>query len=621
MSSSHGNLVALNRRLQSIIQIPTDQDHSIKLEEFDIDPTKPKYICAECAWTTSTNAGALAQHFTVKHTSRLKCPNCKRLCEDQEELEKHRLQKHRHLCLGCQRVFATLNECKHHEPCESQHRIAPTLEDGASSHTIIDQPIGGKAPASGQSILNRRGSIQSGSCPDPGCQLIFPDFDKLYEHYVGSHPLCLVYPGHPKPFKCPFCSKRYQHDRFIPGHVRTHKPKYSNAPGTGDAEDQEALIRESHVAMANKEYELRAEAKAHADRTSNDEEEGHLLPIKEEEGYSTPIEEEEEYSLILKNGVVYVDGGVEPENPNPEHSDQTDAQEPQRCREMMPIGLVLQASPADLPKYHPASETPSIVTVPQNPTAEPELSDSMDLDDDYPERFALEDDELPSRTSNLDSSIIAAQLADGIFHQSLSREIVRALQMQHFINVSEVVDLFTYFLDGHQRTYVLEQLASINLNQHDSSILEALHGTVFKALIDAWVDFKRLAIRFAPHLIMQANDKRTGSGKSVTWALLQYCLNIENMIYRNEVNIAHHFLRDPPLDDFVVTTEAPFPRLVDALAERVKNRIVHDPAIVFTNEVILREMSSYVKIVQMVFRPLYPLAAGYEPLWRELRLL
>lgn len=621
MSSSQGNLVALNRRLQSISQIPTDQDHPIKLEDFEIDPTKSKYVCAECAWTTSTNAGALAQHFTIKHNSRLKCSDCKRLCENREELEKHRLQNHRHLCLGCQRFFPTLNKCKHHEPCESQHRIAQATGDGTSSHTTVNQPMGERAPASGQSILNRRGSVQSGSCPDPGCQLTFPNFDTLYEHYVELHPLCIVYPGHPKPFKCPFCSKRYQHDRFIPGHVRTHKPKYLVVQGIGDAEDQEALIRESHVAMANRESQLRAEAQAHAERSSNDEVEGHLISIKAEEEYSTAMQEEEEYSPVFENGVVYINDGAESEDPITEQSDQTDVQEPQCFREMTPIGLVLQASPADLPKPHHITGIPSVRTGPKTPTAEPELSGSMDLDDDYPERFALDDNELPSRTSNLDSSIIATQLIDDIFHQSLSREIVHALQMQHFINVSEVVDLFTYFLDGHQRTYVLEQLASINLDQHDSSVLEALHGTVFKALIDAWVDFKRLAIRFAPQLIIEANVKGTGSGKSVTWALLQYCLNLENMIYRNKVNIAHHFLRDPPLDDLVVTTEAPFPLLVAALAERVKNRTVHDLAIMFTNEMILREMGEYVKTVQMIFRPLYPLAAGHESLWRELRLL
>lgn len=492
MSFSHGNLVALNRRLQSIIQTPTDQDQPIKLEEPETEPTEPRYICAECAWTTSTNAATLARHFTIKHTSRLKCPDCKCLCGNQEDFEKHRLQKHRHLCLGCHGFFPSVNTCRNHEPCEKQHSIAPTPEHGASSPTIIDQPVDGKAPASGQSMLNKRGSVQSGSCPDPRCELTFLDFDTLYEHYVGLHTLCIVYRGHPKPFKCPFCSKRYQHDRFLPGHVRTHKPKSPNSPGIGEAEDQEALIRQSHVAMANKESQLRAEAQAQAGRISSEE----------EEDYSISIRERDEYSLFFQDGVIYIDEGTPPENPTPDQSDHIEVQEPQLFRETTPIGLVLQAWPADLPSSHPTNETPSVRTTSWTPTAEPGLSDSMDLDDDYPERFALDDNEYPLRRSHLGSTIIAAQLVDGIFHQTLSREIIRALHMQHFVNVSEVVDLFTYFLDEQQRISVLEQLASIDVNQHDTSVLEALHGTVFKALIDAWVDFKRLAIRFAPQLII-----------------------------------------------------------------------------------------------------------------------
>ena len=621
MSSSQRSLVALTRRLQSLTQPPIDHEYPIKLEDIGISPTKPKYICAECAWTTSAHAAALASHFTVTHTSRRKCPRCDYFCKSREDLERHRLQKHRHLCLGCQRFFPTINEHRYHEPCASQPRIDPSTVHDASSHTIIDGPVGEKIPGSGQSILNKRGSVQSGSCPDPGCQRTFLDFATLYEHYVGLHPLCIVYLGHPKPFKCPFCSKRYQHERFIPGHVRTHKPKALDWPGTGEAENQEALLRRSRVAMAEREPALHAEAQPPADRTSGDEEEEHSTNIKLEEEHSTPIKEEEDCPLVFRDSMIYIDDGFEPISPLLEQAGRISEHEPQRFNEMTPIGLDLQASPADSRNLNPVNETPAVEVAVQSPSIKPELSDSMDLEHDYPESFALDDDELSSGNSTLDSKTIAAQLLDESFHRIFSREIVRALRMEHFINISEVVDLFNYFLDEHQRIFILEQVASIDLNQHDSNILEALHSTVFKTLIDAWVDFKRLAIRLAPQLIIQANNQRIGSGKSVTWALLQYCLNLENVIYRNQVNIAHHFLRDQPLDDFAITPNAPFPRLVAALAERVKNRTVHDISIVFTNEMILKEMLDYVRILQMVFRPLYPLAAGNEPLWRELRLI
>ena len=611
MSILHERLLALTRRLQSISQLSTDQDDIIELGDLDVDPTKSKYICAECAWTTSTNAGALARHTTLNHPSRLKCPDCKSLCEDQEELEKHRSQKHGHLCSGCQRFFATVNECEHHKSCERKHHILTKSKSDTSSHTRIDQVIGGNSPGRVQSFHNRKGSVQSGCCPGPGCPLTFLDFDTLYEHYVELHPLSVVDHGQSKPFKCPFCPKRYQHDRFIPGHVRTHKPKSLSVAGIGDAEDQEALIRQSHVALANRESQSRAEAQGRANHTSSDEEGESSMPIKEEE----------DLSPLLEDGAVYINEGVELEHPTAGHSDQTDLQEFQDPGETVPVGLVLNACPADLPRSHFANERSSVKITPETPTTKLELSDPMDLDDDYPDRFALDDDELPSTMSYPDSSIIAVQLSNDIFHQSLSHKIIRALKMQHFVNVNEVVDIFTYFLDEHQRLYVLKQLGSINLNQHDSDISIALHGTVFKTLIDAWVDFKRLAIRFAPQLIRQANKQRIGFGMSVTWALVQYCLNLESIIYRNAINIAHHFLRDPPLDNHVFTVHAPFPHLIAALADRVKNRTVHDPSIVFTNEMVLRGTRDYVKILQMIFRPLYPINAGHERLWRELRLL
>lgn len=590
MSSLPGKLADLNQRLQSITQLPNDQDSSEKVENVEINLTKSKYICAECAWTISTNAAALARHFTLKHAFHLKCPDCKSLCENQEGLEKHQSENHRYL----------LDEDKHHDPCESQHRVPATIGNEVISPTTSSPIIGRKASASVQSILNRKGSVQSRSCPDPECQLTFPDFNTLYEHYVASHPPYIIYSGHPKPFKCPFCQKRYQHGRFVAGHVRTHKPK---SLGTGDAEDQKTLIRQSHIAMAHRRSLSHPEARLQGDRTSSDD----------EVRYSVPVIQEEGYRLIVKDDFIYFNEGVEPESPIPERSNQTNVQESRRLQGATRVGLRLQACPEN--------ERLSIEAAFQTHNLESKLSESMDLDDGYPERFAFNEDNFASKTSTEDSSILAVQLPTEVFPQGLSREIIRALQLQHYVTVSDVADLFLYFLDDYHRMYVLNEIGSINPILDDSSILATLHGTAFKALLDTWIDFKRLAIHYAPQLVRQAHNQGAGLSKSVTWALLQYCINLETMIYRNEINIAHHFLRHPALENFILTTDAPFPHLIAALAERVKNRVDHDVSIVFTNETVLREMRDYVALLQMIFRPLYPIAAGHEKLWRELRLL
>lgn len=360
--------------------------------------------------------------------------------------------------------------------------------------------------------------------------------------------------------------------------------------------------------MANRQSQSHAGFQGQADRTLNDEE--CSIPIKEGD-----------YSLVLEGCAICIDIGIEKENPNTEQSDQTDVQESQRLRKTTPIGFVLQACPATSSDTHPANKRSSVSIIARTDIAEPELSDSMDLDDDYSERFALDDHELPSRTRSLDCSIVAAQICETMFHQGLSCEIIRALRMQHSVEVSEVVDLLTYFLDYHQRLFVLKQLGSIDPTRHDSDILEALHGTVFKDLLDAWIEFKRLAIRLAPQPMIQANDQGNGPTKSVTWALLQYCLKLEDVIYGSQVNIAHHFLRDPRLHNFVPTPDTPLPQLISAPADRVKKRIVDDPSTVFTNEMILRGVREYVELLQTTFKPLYPIAAGHEGLWRELRLI
>lgn len=598
MSSLPGKLADLNQRLQSITQLPSDPDSSEKVESAESDLNKSRYICAECAWTISTNAAALARHFTLKHAFHLKCPECKSLCDNQEGLEKQQSQNHTY----------PLDEGKHHDLCESQHCVPATIGNEVTSPTTGGPTIDRKGSTSVQNILNRKSSVQSGNCPDPECQLTFPDFNALYEHYVASHPPYIIFSGHPKPFKCPFCAKRYQHGRFVAGHVRTHKPK---PLGTRDAEDQETLIRQSHIAMAHRRSLSHPEAHIQGDRTSSDEEVGCSVPVIREEGYR----------LVIKDDVIYIDQGVEPESPILERLNQTNVQESRRLQGATRVGLRLQASPADSFSPGPENERLSVKVALQTHTLKPKLSESMDLDDNYPERFALNEDNFASITSTTDSNILAVQLPTEILPESLSHEIIRALQMQHHITVSEVADLFLYFLDDYHRMYALNEIGSINPNLDDRSILATLHGTAFKALLDTWIDFKRLAIRYAPQLVRQANNQGAGLSKSVTWALLQYSLNLETMIYRNEFNIAHHFVRHPPSDNLVLAADAPFPQLIAALTERVKNRIDHDASIVFTNEMVLRGTRDYVELLQMIFRPLYPIAAGHEKLWRELRLL
>ena len=632
MSSLHERLAALDRRLQVITRFATEQGASIKVEDCEIDSANSRYVCAECAWTVSTNASALAHHFTFVHTSHLKCLDCKSFGGNQKELKKHRSQKHRHLCLSCQKFFPTKDQCEHHEPCESQRHVAANTDADAPSPTTTDQSIYGKAPANLQSILNRKSSVQSGSCPDPACRLTFLDFNTLYEHYIKSHPFFIVWHGHTKPFKCPFCQKRYQHDRFIAGHVRTHKPK---SWSIRDAEEQESLIRQSHIAMAHGRSQSHAEAQVQKDHTSSDEEGEN----------SVPKAQEEDYSLLFHDGVVYIDEGLEPESPISEKSSQANMQESRRILEATPIGLVLQAHPSEPYNFHPTNERLSVKVALRPHTLGPNPSDPTNIEDDYPDRFALDEPELPPRIPNPSSSILSLHLSTSIFHQSLSHSILLALRMQHYVSSSEILDLFAHFLDPSQRLYIFNELANIHLDQDDRNVVASLHGTVLKPLLDAWLDFKVLGVRHAANHVLRANATTNNQGdgggggggggrkpsiaKSITMALLYYSQSLETLIHLNDdkttaiTSIAPHVLRSNFRSLPSATANPPFPHLIAALASRVKNRVVgHDAsAVEFTNEMVLRGTRDYVRMLQAVFRGLYPIGAGHEMLWRDLQLL
>lgn len=464
-----------------------------------------------------------------------------------------------------------------------------------------DQAIDNKAPANPQSIQNRKSSMQSESCPDPECQLEFFDFGALYEHYIKSHPHFILRHGHTKPFKCPFCPKRYKHDRYVFGHIKRHKRKSSSI---GSAEEQQTLIQESHDNMAHRMSQ--SHAKAHG-RTSSDDEGENSAP-------------KEGYSLLSDDGVVYIDEGVEPESSTSEQSSQANMQESRGLPKATPIGLILQAHPSEPYNSHPRNQTSSVKVALGSQTLEPNLSDQTDIDDDddYPEPFALDESELPTRTLSPSSGNLSLHLSTEIFHQTLSHSILFVLGMHHYISTSEIADLFTHFLDSSDRHYMYHDLSATPLDQDDSTVVASLHDTDLKDLLDAWVEFKILGIRFAPNRVLHATkdpEAKNRIAKSITMALLSYMQSLEDTIQR--ANDTPHVLHSAPLSPLPTM----FPQLVAALASRVKYRVVHDASSANATKILLNTTRDHIRILQKAFRKIYPIDEGYKEAWRALRLL
>lgn len=62
-------------------------------------------------------------------------------------------------------------------------------------------------------------------CPYPGCGLVCPDLHTLFNHYDGLRPLSICQPENAKPYKCPFCPKRYVRESYVQAHQNSsHRP-------------------------------------------------------------------------------------------------------------------------------------------------------------------------------------------------------------------------------------------------------------------------------------------------------------------------------------------------------------------------------------------------------------
>lgn len=194
MQSHNSDLASVERRLRSIVTHFLDSnDASIKSADLEIDPSLPRYVCAECAFST-TKSNELASHFRAQHILRPSFPcrwgRCTIRCVSQEAIDRHRRANHGIPCPqgDCGKVFMSTIELHHHL---------------GESHTL-------KNPST---IFE---------CPYPSCGQGFPHHNALLGHYDDRHPPYIYQDGKKAPYKCPFCAKRYIKERYMTPHVRSH---------------------------------------------------------------------------------------------------------------------------------------------------------------------------------------------------------------------------------------------------------------------------------------------------------------------------------------------------------------------------------------------------------------
>ena len=557
MQTHRPSLAGLEQRLNGLVQSLDAQDSSIKSEPLAIDPSLPRYVCGECAWTTSKRQG-LAIHFTRKHNPlHFTCPvrECNLNCSSQWDVDKHFQQKHAIQCSypGCAEVFTGTSQLHIHLEKEHPPGNAHHPENGNPDTSRLFQ------------------------CPWPGCQLAFPANAALFDHYDAEHPLSLYQPNTPKPYRCPFCSKGYTREKYMKAHQSSsHRPsRWAKSVTDGSTSDQQALIQQSHVSMA-----ARASV-AHS---------GDLISI---EGSSSDSEElldgEEEYSITIAGGRIYIDDELVLSSPEPEDigpSKQAGAavhQSSTQRNERMAIGYIIQPQSTD------------------------HMMSDVDDEEQYPERWALDDNELPREQRYSTLGRVVDQFADPQQGRRILRRMLYILHLHQWVSVGELMDLWSTLLAPEHRIVILQQLHDIDLVEDESKLLSILHGSVLSELINAWAQFKLLPLQYFPDVFPQ-----NPTAKEIISAILGYCRGLEDLIDEGRPMAISQgrkipdIVRRPPRDESSISGDTSLARLIEGLADRVKCRMVHERRVQFTNVMILKETGPYIQDLKVVVRTIYP---------------
>ena len=247
-------------------------------------------------------------------------------------------------------------------------------------------------------------------------------------------------------------------------------PTVNNDPGP----DQQTLFRESHGSMVEKASQAASESSepdVKGDQSSSESED---LQDAEEEymRFLQDEEEEEEYSSTISNCRIYINDDLVLGSPEPEDFGPTDAgsspslQALAQRSERMVIGYLLQPQSTDRT-----------------------MTDAED-DDEYPEAFALNEDELSRGMYHSSSSDVSDQFANPEQGLRIFRWVLCLLHLNQSICVSELKDLWTILLILDHHILILQQLRDINIDEDETKTLSILHGTVLSELISAWAQLK-----------------------------------------------------------------------------------------------------------------------------------
>ena len=356
----------------------------------------------------------------------------------------------------------------------------------------------------------------------------------------------------------------------------SHRPsRWAKSDADGSTTDQQALIQQSHVSMATRASGVRSRDPISMESSSSESEE--------------LLDGEEEYSITIVGGRIYIDDELVLSSP-----------------ELDDIGPTKQASSAVPRPSIQRNERMAIGYIIQPQSPDHMMSD-VDDEEQYPERWALDEDELPREQRYSSLSHVADQFADPEQGRRILHRMLYILHLHQWVSVGELMDLWSTLLAQEHRIVILQQLNDINLIDDESKLLSILHGSVLSELINAWAQFKLLPLQYFSDLFPQ-----NPTAKDIISAILGYCRGLEDLIDEGRpIAISQGYkipdiVRRPPRDESSISGDTSLARLIEGLADRVKCRIVHERRVQFTNVMILKETGPYIQDLKVVVRTIYP---------------
>ncbi|KAK4695361.1 hypothetical protein P7C71_g2383, partial [Lecanoromycetidae sp. Uapishka_2] len=318
---------------------------------------------------------------------------------------------------------------------------------------------------------------------------------------------------------------------------------------------------------------------AAAEKALNVPEELHHELDEDIEHNGSPPDDEGEYAVRIIGRRLYIDDELILPSPTWSHSntssdpDSPDLEVLAERNQMMAIGYVLGPQ--------------------SNVTNEQDMEDD---EDDYPEAFALDDDELPTSSQRYYNT---DKLADTDQGRMIFGWVLYILGLGEWIEISEIADIWTYLLEPGQRIQIMRQLNEINFTKDEVQALTILRSSTISEMIHEWAAFKLTAFQRRAQGV-----PITCSAKATMYSLLQYCITLEELIDEGHQTTipVQDVLRRPPRDRSSITMNAPIGDLIEALTQRVKCRTVHERWVQFTNILVLKEARAYILDLKGVVR-------------------